>query len=150
MALSLTRVGRLDETFFLVTAASCGLAISTGTADAFVDGRHTVLVGVAHTRVARSHTILVGMAGARVVRGHTILVGMADARVVRGHTILVGMAETRVHRRHTVLVGVADAAPHAARGRRFRRPASRRRSVVATAEIEKGKATTTTIAEIEE
>ena len=126
---------RLAETCFLVTAASCGLAISTGAADAFVDGRHTVLVGVAHTRVARSHTILVGMAG---------------ARVVRGHTILVGMAETRVHRRHTVLVGVADAAPHAARGRRFRRPASRRRSVVATAEIEKGKATTTTIAEIEE
>ena len=86
-----------------------------------------------------------------MMRGSAILAGRADAQVRRRPAIFAGAAEARVLSGPAVLAGVADAAPHAARGRRFRRPASRRRSVVATAEIEKGKATTTTtIAEIEE
>ena len=84
------------------------------------------------------------------MRGSAILAGRADAQVRRRPAIFAGAAEARVLSGPAVLAGVADAAPHAARGRRFRRPASRRRSVVATAEIEKGKAATTTIAEIEE
>ena len=173
--------GRVHETCFLVTAASRGLAIVARAAHTIVRRRLAILARATDALMFRGLAILTRRADATVIRGLAILARVADATVIRGLAILSRVADTGVQRGFAVLTGstdaqmnrrlavmaggadarmygrpailaaVADAARHATRGRRLRRPASRRRSVVATAEIEKGKATTTTtIAEIEE